>query len=213
MSHTEHVPTDPPLTTPDLAGHTPTVVVVSGNPRAGSRTLTAASAVAQRVADHLGGAAIETVDLAEIAPELFAAEHPQADAALATLASATVAIVATPVYKASYTGLLKSFLDLYGPGGLAGVVAVPLVVSGNPGHAFAGEVHLRPLLVELGASVPTRALALLESQLAEPGAAIDAWLAQGGEALRRAAAPALAGPPGAAAAAPVLEDALQGAAS
>lgn len=189
---------------------TPTVVIVSGNPRTGSRTLTAATAVAQRVAEHLGGAALGTIDLAEIAPEILTTEHPGADAALAELASATVAIVATPVYKASYTGLLKSFLDLYGPNGLAGVVAVPLVVSGNPGHAFAGEVHLRPLLVELGASVPTRSLALLESQLADPGAAIDAWLGQGGDALRRAAGPA---PAGATALAPVREDALQGAAS
>lgn len=177
--------------TPDRTDHgqTPTVVIVSGNPRAGSRTLAAASAVAERLSDHLGGATVETIDLAEIAPEILTTDHPRADAALSTLASATVAIVATPVYKASYTGLLKSFLDLYGPRGLAGVVAVPLVVSGNPGHSFAGEVHLRPLLVELGASVPTRALALLESQLAEPAAAIDAWLEHGGDALRRAGAP------------------------
>lgn len=222
MSHTEHVTTEHPRTDEqpgtEHADRTPTVVVVSGNPRAGSRTLVAAAAVAQRVADHLGGAAVETIDLAEIAPELLAAEHPRADAALATLASATVAIVATPVYKASYTGLLKSFLDLYGSNGLAGVVAVPLVVSGNPGHSFAGEVHLRPLLVELGASVPTRALALLESQLAEPSAAIDAWLAPGGAALRRAVAvvpPPGPGhePVGAATAEPVLAHALQGAAS
>lgn len=190
--------------TADRTDHTqtPTVVIVSGNPRAGSRTLTAASAAAQRIAEHLGGAAISTIDLAELAPELLTAEHPRADAALATLASATVAVVATPVYKASYTGLLKSFLDLYGPGGLAGVVAVPLVVSGNPGHSFAGEVHLRPLLVELGASVPTRALTLLESQLADPAAAIDAWLTQSGDALYRAAGPVVIG-----------SRALQGAAS
>lgn len=205
----------PTSRTSDRTDHaqTPTVVIVSGNPRTGSRTLTAATDVARSVADHLGGAAIETIDLAEIAPEILTPDHPRADAALATLASATVAIVATPVYKASYTGLLKSFLDLYGPNGLAGVVAVPLVVSGNPGHAFAGEVHLRPLLVELGASVPTRALSLLESQLAEPGAAIDAWLGHGGDALRRAALPARAGAIGKAAAAPVRENALQGAAS
>jgi FMN reductase len=92
-------------------------------------------------------------------------------------------VIATPVYKASYTGLLKSFLDLYGAGGLAGVVAVPLVVSASPAHSFAGEVHLRPLLVELGAVVPTPSLALVEAQLPDVEPAIDAWLDDAGPAL------------------------------
>ena len=98
-------------------------------------------------------------------------------------------IVATPVYKASYTGLLKAFLDLYGPDGLAGAVVVPLVVSGNPAHALVGEVHLRPVLVELGAVVPTRSLTVTEPQLADLGPVVDAWLARQGDALRRATAP------------------------
>ena len=93
------------------------------------------------------------------------------------------ATTATPVYKASYTGLLKAFLDLYGPGGLAGVVAVPVVVSGNPAHALVGEVHLRPLLVELGAVVPTRALTVVESQLTDLDPVIERWWSEGGRAL------------------------------
>lgn len=185
MSHTS-----PPA--PD-AGPRPdlSVVVVSGNPRAGSRTLAAATSVGKQIATLLGDtsgprAAIETIDLATFAPEILAAEHPTADGATATLAAATVAVIASPVYKASYTGLLKAFLDLYGPDGLAGVVAVPLVVSGNPAHALAGEVHLRPVLVELGAIVPTRALSLTESQLADLDAPVAAWLARSASALRRA---------------------------
>ncbi|WP_435738364.1 NAD(P)H-dependent oxidoreductase [Cellulosimicrobium sp. PMB13] len=177
-------PTDPSLTDPA------TVVVVSGNPRPGSRTLTAARALADRVAAHLDLAAPDaaaTIDLANLAGEILSPEHPAADAATARLAAARVAVVATPVYKASYTGLLKAFLDLYGPGGLAGVAVVPLVVSGNPAHALAGEVHLRPVLVELGAVVPTRTLAVTENQLADLDAAIDAWLLGAGDALRRAA--------------------------
>ena len=178
-----------------LAAATP-VVAVSGNPRPGSRTLGAAETLARRVAAHLAGpaaatspqdpGAVATIDLATLAGEVLAPEHPAADAALARLAAARVAVVATPVYKASYTGLLKAFLDLYGPGGLAGVVVVPLVVSGNPAHALVGEVHLRPVLVELGAVVPTRTLAVTEPQLADIGPVVDAWLLGAGDALRRA---------------------------
>ncbi|WP_454048579.1 NAD(P)H-dependent oxidoreductase [Cellulomonas sp. Marseille-Q8402] len=171
-----------------MTSRPPAVVAVSGNPRPGSRTLLAARAAADRVAALLGGSPeVATVDLAEIAGELLTPVHPAADAALARLAAADVAVVATPVYKASYTGLLKAFLDLYGPDGLTGVVVVPLVVSGNPAHALVGEVHLRPVLVELGAVVPTRSLTVTEGQLADLDAVLDTWLVRAEPALRRAA--------------------------
>ena len=163
----------------------PAVAVVSGNPRTGSRTLHAAEQTAAAVATHVGGRVVATIDLPVLADELFAAEHPGADVARATLATADVAVIATPVYKASYTGLLKAFLDLYGPDGLAGVVVVPLVVSGNPAHALVGEVHLRPVLVELGAVVPTRSLTVTEADLADLAPVVEAWLDRSGTALRR----------------------------
>ncbi|MFD7311629.1 NAD(P)H-dependent oxidoreductase [Promicromonospora sp. NPDC059942] len=181
-------------TAPTATPPAPTVVVVSGNPRPGSRTLRAAEAAAHRIAVHLGIDDVTTIDLATFADQVLAAEHPEADAAKERLAGATVAVIATPVYKAAYTGLLKSFLDLYGNDGLAGVVAVPLVVSGNPAHALAGEVHLRPVLVELGAVVPARSLTVTESQLADLDAVIEAWLSRAGESLRRATGPGVVVP-------------------
>lgn len=63
---------------------------------------------------------------------------------------------------------------------------MPLVVSGSPAHALAGEVHLRPVLVELGAVVPARSLTLTEAQLGDLGPALDAWLVRAGAPLRRA---------------------------
>ncbi|MGN6241570.1 MAG: NADPH-dependent FMN reductase [Cellulosimicrobium cellulans] len=167
----------------------PTVLAVSGNPRPGSRTLGAAETVAHRVAALLGTTDVSTIDLAAFGSEILGPEHPTADAARDRLAATTVAVVATPVYKASYTGLLKAFLDLYGPDGLAGVVVVPLVVSGNPAHALVGEVHLRPVLVELGAVVPTRSLTVTEAQLADLAPVVETWVAREGEALRRATTP------------------------
>ena len=120
--------------------------------------------MADRLAD---GADVTTVDLATIGHQLFTADRSLLDPALAHRVGRPAAGRRDAVYKATYTGLLKSFLDLYGPDGLAGVVAVPLVVSGGPAHLLAGEVHLRPLLVELGATVPTRSLAVTEADLAD----------------------------------------------
>jgi FMN reductase len=152
------------------------VVTLVGNPRPASRTRAAGETAAVRVAHHLGVRDDRTtVDLADLAPEVLAPVHPRADVALRTVASARLLVVATPVYKASYTGLLKAFLDLYGPRALDGVLAVPLVVSASPTHADAGDIHLRPLLQELGATVPSRAIAILESELPATAALVDAW--------------------------------------
>jgi FMN reductase len=164
--------------------HADALVVVSGNPRPGSRTLGLAEEVGRRIAVELGLTATDPVDLALLAPEVLTGSTAVA-AARDRVATARVVVVATPVYKASYTGLLKAFLDGYGPDALADVVVVPVVVSASPAHALAGEVHLRPVLVELGAVVPARTFAVTEGQLADAGPLLDAWLERWAATLSR----------------------------
>ena len=157
------------------------IAVVVGNPRPGSRTRRAGEGVAIAVG-RLGrqaerAASIDTLELAELAPELFAPASRRVEAAMATVTSAHVLVVASPTYKATYTGLLKAFLDRFGSDALAGIVGVPVMLGGAPIHALAVEVHLRPLLVELGAACPTRGLFVVESELERLDATVDAWLA------------------------------------
>ncbi|MEU1391099.1 MULTISPECIES: NAD(P)H-dependent oxidoreductase [unclassified Nonomuraea] len=144
------------------------VVALVGNPREGSRTRTVAVEAAEAVARRLGlPGAHDVIDLSALGPHLLApGPAPGVEVALELVAEARVLVVASPTYKGTYTGLLKAFLDRLRPEALAGVVALPLLVMGDPKHALAVEVHLRPLLVELGATVPTPGLAVLESQLA-----------------------------------------------
>jgi len=111
------------------------------------------------------------------------------DAALATVVGADLLIVASPTYKASYTGLLKAFVDRLPPRALLGRAALPLMVTGSPAHALAVEVHLRPLLVELGATIPTPGLTLTESELADAGPRIEDWIEQAALGLRWAFTP------------------------
>jgi FMN reductase len=87
-----------------------------------------------------------------------------------------VSTVAGPTYKGTYTGLLKLFLDQVGTGDLAGVVAVPLMLGAGPGHALAPDLLLKPVLVELGATTPTRGLYLIDRAWEEPGP-LETWLA------------------------------------
>jgi FMN reductase len=69
------------------------------------------------------------------------------------------------------------FLDLMPAEGLAGVVAVPLMLGAGPAHALAPELLLKPVLVELGATCPTKALYLMDSKY-EDGVGMDDWLSK-----------------------------------
>jgi FMN reductase len=154
------------------------IALVVGNPKAASRTLRVAEAVGAAIAAGLPGETeVRVIELAEVAGQLFDWGDATVAGLNATVAGADVVVVACPTYKATYTGLLKAFLDRYGSNGLAGVTAVPVMVGAAPIHALAPEVHLRPLLVELGASVPSRGLYVLESQLDDLTAVVGAWAA------------------------------------
>jgi len=144
------------------------VVAVVGNPKPASRTHGAALQLRDALAARAGdGASTGLVDLAELAPQLLDSESAARAAALEEAAAADVLVVASPTYKATYTGLLKLFLDGYGPAPLAGTLAVPLMVGAAPQHALAVDVHLTPLLLELGARCPARGVYVLESELGD----------------------------------------------
>ena len=49
------------------------------------------------------------------------------------------------------------------------------MMGGAPNHAMAADVSLRPLLVELGAMVPSPSLYVLDSQLDTVGDQIAGW--------------------------------------
>ena len=164
--------------------------VVVGNPKPGSRTRTVAETVAAVAAEAAGlaGADRHTLDLAELGPELFDWSSERVRQAVDAVRHCTLAVVASPTYKASYTGLLKSFLDWFATTDLADVVVVPVMVGAAPQHALAIEVHLRPVLVELGATLPTRGLYVMESQLADLDAIVAAWVEEAGPRLLAAVA-------------------------
>ena len=157
------------------------IVAVVGNPRANSRTRLAAEAVVAGITKlaQTAGRRVEatTIDLADLAPELFSYPSATVDAALESVRAATVLVVASPTYKATYTGLLKVFLDRLPGGGLDGVVAVPMMLGGAPNHLLAVDVHLRPVLLELGATCSTRGLFVQESELDGLGVVVEGWIA------------------------------------
>ena len=167
------------------------ISIVIGNPNPGGRTTRVAEAAAHAVVEAVGAggrAELETIELAHVVNRLFAWEDEELAELCRRVASSALIVPACPVYKASYTGLLKAFFDRYGSNGLAGVVALPVMLGAAPQHALAVETHFRPLLVELGASVPSRGLYVLESQLEGLDAVLADFMSAAGPLLRRALA-------------------------
>ncbi|QTG82779.1 NADPH-dependent FMN reductase [Arthrobacter crystallopoietes] len=153
-----------------------TVTVVAGNPKPDSRTL----AAARLLAEQITGAPVDNaVDVITLGPGLLGWGDDAVAAAVKTVQSSDLVIFASPTFKATYTGVLKLFLDQFATGdGLKGVVAVPLMLGAGPAHALAPELLLKPVLVELGATVPVQGLYLDEKSWDDPESTrewLDRW--------------------------------------
>jgi FMN reductase len=159
------------------------IVSVVGNPRAESRTHGLARALVRALARALPAPTTAEVDLAALGPRVLDPADRAAAAASDRVLAADVLVVASPTYKATYSGLLKAFLDRLGTGSLDGKSAVPVLLGGAPDHRLAVDVHFAPLLLELGAAVPVRGLFVLEADVAGFDAYAERWAAANGPAL------------------------------
>ncbi len=169
-------------------------VTVVGNPKPASRTLAVATVAAAAITRAAGLAGSpQTIDVCVLARHLLLPEpSPAVEEALDQVAGAELLLVASPTYKGTYTGLLKVFLDRLPHRALDRAVALPLMLMGVPDHARAVDAYLRPLLVELGATVPVPGLAVLESDLGRLGDVLEPWADQVARQLRGGGAAALA---------------------
>jgi FMN reductase len=147
-------------------------VVVVGNPKPRSRTRAAAELI---VAKLTGQPPEHVVDVVDLGPGLLGWGDPKVVEAKEIVKSAELLVVASPTYKATYTGLLKLFLDQFGAGELDQALTFPVMLGGSPAHSLAPELTLRPVLVEIGASVPAPSLYLLDSDY-ETSPDLDKWL-------------------------------------
>lgn len=158
------------------------ITALVGHPSSQSRT----RAAAERLGKALE-ADVRTIDLVDLGTELLDWTSVPVAEAVTTVAQSDIVIVATPTFKATYTGILKLFLDRFaGQTGLAGVVAVPLQLGASALHALSPQQHLVPLLVELGATVPAPALYLI-ADAEQPDPVEHAWVERWGPTIRAAA--------------------------
>lgn len=128
------------------------ILVLTGSPSANSRT---AALMSELVARWRGqGHTLAAVNVRELpAQALLTGDsgHAELAAVAEAIDIADGVVVASPVYKAAYSGLLKSLLDLLPQFALAGKTVLPLATGGTPAHILAIDYAFRPVLSSLGA--------------------------------------------------------------
>ncbi|WP_310610655.1 NADPH-dependent FMN reductase [Limnohabitans sp.] len=128
------------------------ILLIAGSPSERSRTAALLSAAGQRL--EFRGGQVATLRVRDLPPQaLLLADfgNPAVIRATAQVAEADILVVATPVYKAAYSGVLKVFLDLLPQTALKGKTVLPLATGGSPHHMLALDYALRPVLQSLGA--------------------------------------------------------------
>ena len=157
------------------------ILLLGGSPHIPSSSSRLLLHIGEQLALH--GHTYSKLDVRDLpARALLQADYSDADiaGAVRAVAEADAIVIATPIYKASYTGLLKAFLDLLPQDGLAGKLVLPLATGGGHAHTLALDYALRPVLHALGAKQVFTSIYANAQQLdwhEERGLSLDAPIA------------------------------------
>jgi SsuE family FMN reductase len=161
------------------------IVTIASSPSAASRTDAVLGHIERRLA--VRGHDVQRVVVRDLPPGALLradATDPQIAAVVAQIEAADAVVVTTPVYKAAYTGLLKTLLDLLPQYALRGKSVLPVATGGSAAHVLAVDYALRPVLVSLGAEHVTQGWFVLASD-------VQVFPADGGVLLSESASRAL----------------------
>jgi FMN reductase len=148
------------------------IVVVSGGTSEPSSTRMLADRIVQRVLERATEAGVDAtasvLELRPLAAEIASATvtgfaQPALQAAIDRLAAADALVVATPVYKAGVSGLVKSFFDVVDQDLLIATPTLLAATAGTSRHALVADEQLRSLFAYLRAlTTPTSVFAASE---------------------------------------------------
>lgn len=132
------------------------VLLIAGSPTERSRSATLLDGVEERLHAAVDGRRlrVDRLRIRDLSPQaLLLADWGNQGVvrAIEQVAHARALVIATPVYKAAYSGVLKVFLDLLPQTALKGKAVLPLATGGSPHHMLALDYALRPVLQSLGA--------------------------------------------------------------
>jgi FMN reductase len=151
----------------DLSPREATVAVVSAGLSQPSSSRLLAERLAAAVASH-GITALPLIEVRDhshdVVNNLLTGFPPEALATtLDTIARADGLVVVTPIFNTSYSGLFKSFFDVFGEGVLRDKPVLLGATGGTARHSLALDYALRPMFNYLRAApVPTSVFAAPE---------------------------------------------------
>lgn len=128
------------------------IVIISGSPDAASRLNGIIDYVRKQLEDK--GFLTKTITVVTLpADDLIQSRFgsPAIVEANKLVEEAEAVIIASPVYKASYTGVLKTYIDLLPQKGLEGKIITPLFIGGTLAHLLSIDYSLKPVLASMGA--------------------------------------------------------------
>lgn len=146
------------------------VLMVSGSPAAASRSAKLLGHVSEDL--QMRGCAVEQISVRNLPAHALvqaAFDDPEICEAAEMVEWADGLVIATPVYKAAFSGVLKAWLDLLPQFGLEGKAVLPLATGGSVAHALALDYALRPVLMSMGARQVVQGYLVVDSQIETVG--------------------------------------------
>lgn len=141
---------------------TKTVIINGANART-SRV----NAIVQYILNNLKD--VTTIEVFELpAKDLITANFASEaiKAANNLVEQADVVVVLTPIYKAAYSGILKTYLDLIPQKGFENKHIIPIAVGGTAHHLLVIDYTLKPVFSALGATSISQGVFILDKQIA-----------------------------------------------
>lgn len=142
------------------------IVIISGSPTKTSRS----SAISSYIENNLISQRqqVYNITVRDLPPEDLVYANfnsPEVKRVLSLIEQAHAVIVVSPVYKASYTGVLKAFIDLIPEKGLADKVILPIATGGSIAHLLSLEYAFKPLFSVLGSQEIKNGIYFVDSQI------------------------------------------------
>jgi FMN reductase len=142
------------------------VVSLSGSPSDRSRSGVVLKHAARWLQDH--GVEVKALRIHDFNAEdlLFARfDSPAVVSFIEAVKQADGLLIGTPVYKASFSGALKTLLDLLPERSLHGKVVLPLATGGSIAHMLAVDYALKPVLSALKCQEVLHGIYAIDSQI------------------------------------------------
>jgi FMN reductase len=146
------------------------ITIISGSPT----DVTRLNGVLHEVLNHFNGIGIapELINVRQLPSEaLIQAKFDDTEIIEANkkVEDANIIVILTPVFKASFSGVLKTYLDLLPQSGLEGKTILPIAVGGTFGHLLMIDYALKPVLTALGATHILKGAFILDNQIKKLG--------------------------------------------